>query len=84
MNKMAKTTPTNIEGTVNKAIRESKVAILSYVDAKGKPSVREVECYEIKGDKLYAHCLVRNGIRAFTLSNVSSLKLKDETFTPRF
>lgn len=57
---------------------------ITYVDAKGKPSIRTVEPYEIKNDKLYAHCTVKDAIRAFNLDQIQSAEVHIVEFSPRF
>lgn len=57
---------------------------ITYNDAKGKPTIRTVEPYEIKDGKLYAYCTVRNSIRAFRLERIQSAEVHVMNFKPRF
>lgn len=69
---------------LNRAIEEHKLATISYVDSKNKPSVRTIEPYEIKEGKLYGFCLTKNGIRAFKLTNIQTAEFLTRTFVPRY
>lgn len=68
---------------MQQAARERRLLEITYVDAKGKQSIRKVEPYEIKDGKLFAHCVDKNGIRAFKLDNLVSGRITDDTFEPR-
>lgn len=69
---------------INKVIKNKEISELTYVDLKGNRSVRLVEPYEIKNGKLYAYCLSKNSIRAFTITSISSLKSTGKNFVSRF
>lgn len=66
------------------AAGEQKLLQLTYVDAKGKPSIRTVEPYEVKDGKLFAYCTVKDGIRAFKLDSIQSAEVHISEYTPRF
>lgn len=68
----------------NRAIEEHKLATISYVDSKNKPSVRTIEPYEIKEGKLFGFCLTKNSIRAFKLTNIQTAEFLTQTFVPRY
>lgn len=69
---------------VQQAARERRVLRLSYLDKKGTHTVRSVEPYEIRGDKLWAYCLQRNAIRQFDMNKIVQAMLSDKTFQPRY
>lgn len=69
---------------LQEASKKQSTVRLSYSDSKGVVSVREVEPYEIKEDKLYAFCLGKQSIRAFKLSKIHSLEVTNNIFKPRF
>ena len=53
-----------------------------YVDRDGNITDRHVEPYEIKGDRLWAHCLEHGEIRQFKIESMSNV-IHDEKFEPR-
>lgn len=69
---------------IRKAALLRTILKISYTDSKGVPSFREVEPYEIKDGKLYAHCLTANSIRAFKLMSIAQAQVTDRAFEPRF
>lgn len=73
-----------IVDSINRAIDESRLLIISYVDASNKPSIRTVEPYEIKDGKFFAHCRTKDATRAFKVPMIQSADLLNETFTPRY
>lgn len=66
------------------AINSHNIIEISYVDKEGNSSIRSVEPYEIKNNKLYAYCLQRKATRAFLVSNIRSVKVIDKHFAPRW
>lgn len=68
---------------VNSA-RDLKCVRIRYRDAKQAVTERNVEPYEFKNGKLYAYCHVKNGIRAFTVTNILSAGETNEHYNPRF
>ena len=78
----------NISTTVMSKIKEAasttKLLQITYVDSQNKPSIRTVEPYEIKNEKLFAYCTVKDSIRAFNLDRIQSAELHINEFTPRF
>lgn len=69
---------------VKEAAQENRLLEISYIDGKGKQSIRKVEPYEIKDGKLFTHCTQANGTRAFNIDNIVSVRKTDDTFVPRF
>jgi predicted DNA-binding transcriptional regulator YafY len=69
---------------IEQAMMSKKLITMTYVDAKGKISVRTVEPYEIKDGKLFAYCRTRNAIRGFSLSNITAVKQTDMDYAPRY
>ncbi len=70
-------------GDIQKAVEEHIVCDLVYIDSKGATSQRLVEPTEIKDQAFFAWCRARDGIRRFSIVNVKSFSLTDETFEPR-
>ena len=54
----------------------------TYEDSKGEVTQRHVEPYEIKGDRLFAHCLDRDSIRQFKIEKMEGV-IHGEKFRPR-
>lgn len=69
---------------IQSAARENVLLEITYVDGKGKQSIRKVEPYEIKDGRLYTHCTQANGTRAFNLDNITSGRKTADEFEPRF
>lgn len=59
-----------------------KTVKFNYVDAAGKPSVREAEPYKIEGSVLVAHCLDRKTVRRFDMNNMADVAVGRQ-FNPR-
>jgi predicted DNA-binding transcriptional regulator YafY len=72
-----------ILSTIKSAAQNKHTVILQYSDAKNKLSSREVEPYEFNGNKLWAHCLLRDNIRQFDISRIKSAEETENTFEPR-
>lgn len=72
-----------IQNTIMKAMQERKVIRISYVDSKGKHSVRAIEPYALQGNKLMAHCLSKHATRQFDLNKIVNVILTEKAFTPR-
>jgi len=70
--------------TITKCARASQTVIIAYADTKGVITAREVEPYEFKEDKLWAYCLVRQGVRQFTFGSIVSAMPTGRVFTPRW
>lgn len=80
---------TNVEDT--KEFRKIQAAMVpmipltihfGYTAADGTASERHVEPYEIKGETLFAHCLDRDAIRQFKISQMTNV-IHGEKFSPR-
>lgn len=71
------------QGLITQALQERKLLEITYVDAKGNHTIRVVEPYEIKEGKLFAHCIAKNGIRAFKLDSIVNMAMQPKTFEPR-
>lgn len=83
-----KTLPQTVNPNTLAVIRDSAynlvVLKIHYVDSIGKLSVREVEPYEIKDNKLWAFCLEKQSIRQFSLTGITDARKTSQPFTPRF
>lgn len=72
-----------ILNTIQNGMRDRKVLRISYVDSKGKHSVRAIEPYSVRGNKLFAHCLARHATRQFDMNKIVNVILTEQTFKPR-
>lgn len=70
--------------TIERAATGQVTVVISYTDNKGAVTVREVEPYEIKQNKLFAWDVVRSGIRAFRLDRIQTIEPTNSRFEPRF
>ena len=70
--------------SILQAINTHRIIKIGYIDKKGARSLRLVEPYEIKNNKLYAYCLEKRATRAFIISNINSVEVTDKNFTPRW
>jgi predicted DNA-binding transcriptional regulator YafY len=72
---------------VKKAILESKVAVLDYINADGILSRRSIEPMQLvfKGQAWYVwgYCRTRRDFRTFRISRIRNMTVSDETFTRR-
>lgn len=72
---------------VKTAINENKFISFKYFDRLGQKSKRKIEPYRLvlKNSNWYiqGYCTLRNDFRIFEVSNMSSLKIPEETFIPR-
>jgi predicted DNA-binding transcriptional regulator YafY len=72
---------------IKNAINKNKFIFFDYVDRLGNKTQRKIEPYRLvfKNSNWYVqgYCPTRNDFRIFSLVNISSLKLLDETFKPR-
>ena len=71
-------------GKIEEAGHKRRNIRITYTDSKGDITIRTVEPYEVKDNKLYAYCTVRQGIRAFKLERIQSVEITEQTFEPRF
>lgn len=73
--------------TIKAAISESRFIIFNYFDRLGNKTQRKIEPYRLalKNSCWYiqGYCTTRNDFRIFSLLNISSLELLNETFQPR-
>lgn len=73
--------------TIKTALQEHKLLSFSYLDRSGNRIPRVAEPYQLvlKGNHWYwqGYCHLRNDFRLFKLTRMSSLRLLEETFTPR-
>jgi predicted DNA-binding transcriptional regulator YafY len=76
--------PTERWATIVEGARTQRVIALRYRDKSFEVSERLVEPYEIKQGKLFAHCLTKNGMRAFILDNILAAAGTNTEFVPRF
>lgn len=72
---------------VKTALQESRLLSFEYADRYGNKTARTAEPYQLvlKSSHWYfqGYCHKRNDFRLFRLSRMSSLQLREETFTPR-
>ena len=72
---------------IKKALQESRLLSFEYADRYGNKTARTAEPYQLvlKSSHWYlqGYCHKRNDFRLFKLSRISSLKIQEETFTPR-
>lgn len=83
MSEISKTSA-DVLAKIKLAAESQTLLQITYVDAKGKPSIRTIEPYELKDDKLFAHCTVKNSIRAFNLNRIQSAELHLNEYSPRY
>jgi predicted DNA-binding transcriptional regulator YafY len=76
--------PTERWATLVEGAKTNHCVAIRYRDKSLEVSERLVEPYEIKQGKLFAYCLVKNGMRAFILDNVLATAGSDIEYTPRF
>lgn len=74
-------------GTIKTALQENRLLAFDYIAHHGKKTARTIEPYQLvlKSSHWYlqGYCRERNDFRLFRLSRMSSLQMKEETFTPR-
>lgn len=72
---------------IKTSINENKFISFKYFDRLGQKTERKIEPYRLvlKNSNWYiqGYCLIRKAIRIFEVSNMSSLEVLDEIFTPR-
>lgn len=68
---------------IKEAANNLQLLQITYLDAKNVPSIRTVEPYEIKNGNLFAHCRVKDGIRAFKLDRIQSAEVHLAEYSPR-
>lgn len=73
--------------TIKTALQESQLLTFDYTAHHGRKTARMVEPYQLvlKGSHWYLQgfCRERNDFRLFRLSRMASLRVREETFTPR-
>jgi len=69
---------------ISQAALKNKIVEITYKDSKGITTNRVTEPYEIKDNSYYGFCILKNSIRKFKLSNISSAKILDENYEPRW
>lgn len=69
---------------ITNGARDLKCVRIRYRDQKQEVTERTVEPYEMKNGKLFAYCRMKQGIRAFTVSNIMSAGETDTSYIPRF
>lgn len=72
---------------IKTALQETRLLAFDYIAHHGKKTARIVEPYQLvlKSSHWYlqGYCRERNAFRLFRLSRMSSLQMREETFTPR-
>lgn len=76
--------PTERWATIVEGARTNHIVAIRYRDKSFELTERLVEPYEVKEGKLYAYCLLKKGIRAFILDNISAAAATDDEYIPRF
>lgn len=68
------------------ALRGANLVELTYIDKAGNQSERKVEPYKLNTARgeIYAFCLEKQEIRLFKLKQIMSIKVKNETYIPRW
>lgn len=61
-----------------------KTVRITYTDAKGDTSTRNVEPYEIRGTKLWAYCRKKKGIRQFDMNKIEKAKQTSYMYIPKW
>lgn len=69
---------------IEKAASQQKLVRISYTDAKGITTIRTLEPYEIKDNTFFGFDTSKNGIRAFKITQISSIDILEIEFIPRF
>jgi Predicted transcriptional regulator len=73
--------------TIKSAINENRFITFKYFDRLNRKSQRKIEPYRLvlKNSEWYVqgYCTTREDFRIFSISNISSLKVLKETFSPR-
>lgn len=74
-----------VMAAINRAIDESRVVSISYIDKLGSKTVRDFDPYTLALKEgvwyVYGFCHSRNDFRLFKLSRIKELSLKNESFT---
>lgn len=83
-NLSAKQTPIEVMSELVNGARDLKCVRIRYRDQKQEVTERTVEPYELKNGKLFAYCHMKQGIRSFTVSNITSAAKTNETYNPRY
>jgi predicted DNA-binding transcriptional regulator YafY len=77
----------DVRGVIGEALRQQRVVVLAYVDAKGQPSQRRVEPMELSntGDHWYlvGWCRERDAVRWFRIDRISAAHLTPEPVLDR-
>lgn len=66
------------------AARNRNTVRMTYTDAKGDVTTRNVEPYEIRGNKLWAYCRKKKGIRQFDMNKIDKAKPTKNIFIPKW
>lgn len=69
---------------IREAGRERRVLRVRYTDKQGRPSERNIEPYEIRGERLWAYCRKRKGIRQFDMNKIENPRVTRHTFFPKY
>lgn len=73
-----------LERIIKDSAKTHSVLRIKYKDKKDQDSIRNIEPYEIKGDKLWAYCRKKKGIRQFDLNKVSGAIVTKYTYFPKW
>lgn len=69
---------------IESAARNGRTVRLTYTDKKGEQSVRNVEPYEFRDNKLWAYCRKKKGIRQFDLNRIEKAKETHYVYMPKW
>lgn len=75
--------PDDFKHAIDLAISDFHVLDISYVDSKGKRTIRDIEPLERDDQYLAAYCRKARAMRRFRISSIKSVSQKDETFEPK-
>lgn len=73
-----------MDEVIRKAGRDRRVLRIRYTDKQGRPSERNVEPYEIRGERLWAYCRKRKSIRQFDMNKIENPRVTRHTFFPKY
>jgi predicted DNA-binding transcriptional regulator YafY len=73
-----------LTGRIETSAKNKNVLRIKYTDLKDQASIRNVEPYEIRGDKLWAYCRKRKSIRQFDLNRIQQANVTKYTYFPKW
>lgn len=73
-----------LENKIKESAQNANVLRIKYTDVKDANSIRNVEPYEIKVDKLWAYCRKKKGIRQFDLNRIDNATVTKYPYYPKW